>query len=239
MTLDDPAYVERQYASEHGLAARKSFYDEVEGDDARQIALQAVREARPRAVVEVGCGEGELAARIHEELGVRVVAIDQSARMVELAVARGVDARVGDVQALHFEDASFDVAVAAWVLFHVRDLTRGLGELERVLRPGGRLVAVTNDADHLFEMFEHASALEQRYELPFGGENGADLLGRHFARVERRAASGTVTVRDATAIRAYLRSAERFAPFAEGVPELDGPLVVRRRQAVFVAEKAS
>ena len=45
--------------------------------------------------------------------------------MVELARARGVDARVGDVQALPFEDESFDAALAAWMLYHVPDVERG------------------------------------------------------------------------------------------------------------------
>lgn len=236
MSLTDPAYVARQYETEHGLAARKALYEEVSGADAREIAFEAVREAAPTAVLEVGCGEGELAARIRDELGVEVVAIDQSARMVELSRERGVDARVGDVQALPFEDGSFDVAVAAWVLFHVRDLERGLGELARVLRPGGRLVAVTNYAEHLIEMFDLAGA--QRFELSFDGSNGEELLGRHFGRVETRDASGTVTVRDAEAVRAYFRSSERLAGHANRVPELVRPLVARRRQAVFVAEKA-
>ena len=62
--------------------------------------------------------------------------VDVSPRMVELARARGVDARVGDVQELPFDDGSFDCAVAAWMLFHVPDLDRGLAELARVLRPG-------------------------------------------------------------------------------------------------------
>ena len=100
-------------------------------------------------MLEVGCGEGELGARIESEIGVEVVALDQSARMVGLSRERGVDARVGDVQELPFEDGSFDVAVAAWMLFHVAGLDRGLRELARDLRPGGRLVAVTNRDDHL------------------------------------------------------------------------------------------
>jgi SAM-dependent methyltransferase len=239
VTLADPAHVARQYATEHNLAARKSLYDEVAGEDARDVAIAAVAETSPVDVLEVGCGEGELAARMQAELAATVVAVDQSARMVELARARGVDARVADVQALPFEHASFDVAVAAWVLFHVPDLDRGIAELARVLKPGGRLVAVTNDADHLFEMLELAGALEQRFELAFGGENGERVLSRHFAWVERRDVSGTVTVREAEAIRTYLRSAETLAPFADGVPELEAPLVVRRRSVVFVAGTAT
>ena len=93
-------------------------------------------------------------------------------------------------------------------------------------------------ADHLYELYELAGALELRAQPSFAGENGAELLQRHFARVERREANGTVTVRDADAIRAYLRSSERLESFADGVPELAEPLVVRRRGVVFVAEKA-
>ena len=66
--------------------------------------------------------------------------------MVELTCSRGVEALVGDVQALPFDDGSFDAAVAAWMLYHVPDVDRPIAELAPVSRPGGRLVAVTNSA---------------------------------------------------------------------------------------------
>jgi SAM-dependent methyltransferase len=233
--LDDPAHVRAQYATEDGLAARKSIYEGASGVDAHQVVFDAVAELDPRRVLEVGCGEGELAARLVEELGVELVAIDQSTRMVELARARGVEAQVGDVQELEFEDASFDAVVAAWVLFHVPSLVRALAEIARVLRPGGRLVAATNQEDHLAEMYELVGA--ERVALPFGGENGRELLSASFARIERRDADGTVTFTTAEAIRRYLRSSERLARYADGLPELARPLVARRRPVVFVAGK--
>jgi SAM-dependent methyltransferase len=233
---DDPAYVRRQYEDESGLQARKAIYGAIGGLDARDIAFEAVREAQPGRVLEVGCGEGEFAERLVAELDVDVVALDQSARMVELAVCRGVDARVGDVQELPFEDGSFDVAVAAWMLYHVPQLERALNELARVLRSRGRLVAVTNRANHLEEMFRLVGI--ERWELPFGAENGAELLADHFARVELRDATGTVTFTDAEPIRRYLRSSERLSVYEPRVPELDQPLVAHRRNVVFVAEKA-
>ena len=97
----------------------------------------------PQSVLEVGCGEGELAERVQRELGAEVVALDQSERMVELTRRRGVDARVGDVQDLPFPDECFDVAVAAWMLYHVPDLDRGLGELAR--GPSSRRAARRRD----------------------------------------------------------------------------------------------
>lgn len=237
VSTNDPAFVREQYATEAGLAARKAVYTDVTGPDARELAFEAVAEVAPRRVLEVGCGEGELSERVQSELDAEVVALDQSPRMVELTRSRGVDARVGDVQDLPFADGSFDVAIPAWMLYHVPDLDLALRELARVLRPGGRLVATTNGADHLVEMFELADI--ERFVFPFGAENAADILAPHFSHVERRAASGTVTFRDSEQIRSYLRSSARLWPGADRVPDLTQPLVARRHHVVFVAEKAA
>ena len=78
---------------------------------------------------------------------------------------------LGDVQELPFPDGTFDAAVAAWMLYHVPDRDRAISELARVLRPGGRLVAITNGRDHLAELW-HAVEHEG-FETGFSGENGA------------------------------------------------------------------
>jgi SAM-dependent methyltransferase len=168
------------------------IYADVEGPDAREVAFAAIAEAAPQHVLEVGGGPGELAERIARELGAEVVMVDSSPRMVELARARGVDARVGDVQELPFGHGEFDCAVAAWMLYHVPDLDRGLSELKRVLRPGGRLVAVTNGREHMQQLRRLAG--DWRWERRFRREEAAGLLERHFPRVERRDVDAWVTV---------------------------------------------
>jgi 16S rRNA A1518/A1519 N6-dimethyltransferase RsmA/KsgA/DIM1 with predicted DNA glycosylase/AP lyase activity len=70
--------VRDEYASEVRLAARKAAHALGDGPDARQIAVEAIAEGKPRRVLEVGPGEGELAERMQNELGCDVVAIDQS-----------------------------------------------------------------------------------------------------------------------------------------------------------------
>jgi 2-polyprenyl-3-methyl-5-hydroxy-6-metoxy-1,4-benzoquinol methylase len=235
--IDDPAEVREQYATEAGLAERKSIYVEVTGPDPREMVFAAVEEVGPESVLEVGCGEGELAEQMTRELAAKVIAVDQSERMVELACARGIDARVGDVQALPSADASFDVVVAAWMLYHVPDLDRGIAEVARVLQPTGRLDAATNASDHLQEMLDLAGVEE--WDFSFRAENGAEILGRRFASVEVRDGSGTVTLRDANQIRTYMRSSIRLNTWADQVPELDEPLVARRHPVVFVAEKGA
>jgi 2-polyprenyl-3-methyl-5-hydroxy-6-metoxy-1,4-benzoquinol methylase len=88
MSLDDPEVVCAEYASEDGLVARASVYQGVAGPDARDVVFDAVAQARPGEVLEVGCGWGELAARIRDEVTESVVAVDISPRMVELARRR-------------------------------------------------------------------------------------------------------------------------------------------------------
>jgi len=194
-----------------------------------------VREAAPRRVLEVGGGTGELGERLARELRAEIVEVDQSERMVELMRARGLDARVGDVQELPFGDAEFDCAVAAWMLYHVSDLERGLRELARVLRPGGRLVAVTVGAEHMLELWHAIGAEPPDRSRLFRAETGADRLAPWFERVERRDANGWVSFDEPTA-RAYVTS----GLFDDGlVPRFAverWPLRVRTRSTIFVAK---
>jgi SAM-dependent methyltransferase len=234
--LDDPELVRQQYADEANLGARKAIYAQAEGPDPRELAFQAVAESRPHRVLEVGGGEGELAERIVRELGAELTFVDQSERMVEIARGRGLDSRVGDVQDLPFADASFDCAVAAWMLYHVPDLDRAIAELARVLVPGGRLVAVTNGADHLAELRALAGHDAFWSGMPFRSESGAESLGRSFASVEARDADGWVSIPDDDLIWSYLRSMSGIEPPASLEPH-DLPLRVRRSSTIFVATK--
>ncbi len=239
MRLDDPDVVRRQYTTEAGLLARRAIYDSIDGPQGPEVVFQAIAELRPERLLEVGCGPGELAKRVADELGADVTALDISSRMVELARTRGVDAHVGDVQELPFTDGSFDCVVAAWVLFHVPDLDRGLSEIARVLRPGGRLVAATNSERHLEELWALVGERSPSASLSFRSENGSPALERHFAAVERRDIAGWVTLNDAATAREYIASSMVRGHLADHVPELDAPLRVGARSSVFVAETAA
>lgn len=237
MAIDDAAFVRAQYRTEDNLRARKSAYGAAEGDDPRDFAFEAVAEAAPRRVLEVGGGEGELALRIQKELGAELIAVDQSERMVEIQRTQGIEARLGDVQALPFRDAEFDVAVAAWMLYHVSDLDLALSELVRVLKPGGCLVAVTNAVDHLQELWDLAERETSVRHFTFRTENGEDRLRRHFGNVIRREARGWLLMDTAT-IRRFAASWDALGSLVTIAP-LGQPLRVRRHSTVFVAEKAS
>lgn len=234
--LNDPEVVREEYESEEGLAARRAAYTNAEGPDAVAMVFDAVVEARPRRVLEVGCGMGQLAERMHQEFDGEVTAIDLSERMVELTRARGVDARVGDVQQLPFADGSFDCVVAAWMLYHVPDVGRGLDEIVRVLRASGRLVVATNGSDHLQELRELVG-VERRAAGLFNAEDAERLLRVRFAHVEVQDAAGSVTFADRDAVVAYVKPSAGLFGDGIDVPDLPSPLVVRRRPVVLVADK--
>ncbi len=237
MRLNDPTVVHDEYATEERLAARVAAYANAEGPDARDKLLELLREAWPSRVLEVGCGWGELATRLERELGCDVIAVDLSPRMVELAQARGVDARVADVQELPFDDGSFDCAVAAWMLYHVPELDRGLAELARVLRPRGRLSAITNSELSLRELWELVDGYRD-HVIGFSAENGAASLKRHFVNVQRHDVKPTVVFPNHAAARHYISSSVTRSDLAERLPPFDGPLRATRATALFVAEKA-
>jgi len=236
--LNDPALVASEYASEERLRRRAAaFTGATTTVDAREPLVAAVAELRPRHVLEVGCGWGELAEWIARDTGAEVAAVDLSARMVALTRERGIDASVADVQALPFGDDAFDVAVAAWMLYHVPDLELGLSELSRVLRPGGRLVVATNSAFHLQELRELVGSGPS--PSTFTRENGEDLLRRHFARVRREDVDGRIEFATRREVEEYVRASISMSPFVANLPpEVDEPFAARSAVSIFVADKA-
>lgn len=233
MRINDPSAVARQYATEDNLEARRSLYANAEGPDPRDIAFEAVAGCEPARVLEVGGGPGELAARIRADIGCDIVMVDVSPRMVELARGRGVDAHVGDATSLPFADGSFDCVLAAWMLFHLPDIDAGLAELARVLRSGGRLVAVTNSTEHMREL--RAIAGNASWAFAFTRENGSEILGGHFGHVERRDVDGWVTIDDHDLVHGFVASLDAEEPPELGPYEL--PLRCRRASSVFVSTK--
>jgi SAM-dependent methyltransferase len=231
--LNDPELVREQYAREDNLRARQALWSELEGSDPKRVLWEALVGAEPQRVLEVGGGDGWLSARLRDELGCDVTLLDQSERMVELATGRGLDARVGNVEALPFPERSF--VVAAWMLYHVHDLDRGLAEIGRVLAPGGHLVANTNSQRHCEEVFDLIAYPQDFRERVFNAENGEESLRRHFARVIRRDAVAVAIVRHRQTLVDYQRS---MMAETQPVPDrVQLPFLVHSRGVVFVASK--
>ena len=109
----------------------------------RPVAREVVRRAALRPgerVLDVGCGTGIAAAAAHAA-GAEVVGLDGASGMIAIARREvpGVDFRVGDFNALPFEDRAFDVVISSHALLFADDRVAALREWRRVCRAGGRL----------------------------------------------------------------------------------------------------
>jgi len=99
-------------------------------------------------VVELGVGTGAIAVGLHER-GYRLCGFDLSAPMMAAAVRRlGPRVAVADVDALPLPDGAADTAIFVWVLQLVDDPTASLREAARVVRPGGRVLAVLSEPEY-------------------------------------------------------------------------------------------
>ncbi len=166
----DPHFDEDARRLQGVLAERRtdsvSFFGRVSGEwDAVRaelfggsVTLRAMMGLLPRhwVVADIGCGTGNGAELIAPFVR-QVIAVDQSEPMLQAARKRlsGVGIRNvtfvdGPIEALPLGDASVDAAMCLLVMHHVRELGEALGELRRIIKPGGRLLVM--------DMFEHDRA---------------------------------------------------------------------------------
>jgi SAM-dependent methyltransferase len=133
-----------EYEVGEGYAGWAASYDDP-GNDTIALEEPVVRELLdelpPGPVLDAACGTGRHAAYL-AAAGREVVGVDASEPMLARAREKlpGTDLRNGELTALPLDDASFAGAVCALALSHLPEIGRAIGELGRVLRPGGRLV---------------------------------------------------------------------------------------------------
>ena len=255
-----------QYATTANLDARVALHEQFSSAEREWFVwlVDQVPWSGVADVLEVGCGTGLLWTRVPRSIGegLSVTLTDLSETMVRTAVTRAttsvavVDGFIVDASDLPFDDASFNLVIANHMLYHVLDPRHVLGEIARVLRPGGTVVAATNGPRHLRELYEinevvfGGSARRQMVET-FGSVSGNELLLEHFENVHWRAHDDRLLCNDPVAVIEYLTSAppgmdaapEKLADLrAEVVRRMTssgGVLTVSKESGVFIANTAS
>ena len=129
----------------------ESAFWEDPADEVVPVALRWKRQGRS-TVLDLGCGIGRHSI-LFAEMGFAVDAYDLSAegvRKTDLAASKRdleVRTQIGDMLALPYADASFDALLALHVIYHtdMQGLQRVIGEIKRVLRPGGEVFITFNE----------------------------------------------------------------------------------------------
>ena len=143
--MPDPAYVHAAFSS---IAERYVTANHILslGTDVvwGQRVVQRVAEWKPRRLLDIATGTGDLALAVSRALPeVEVLGTDFCRPMLDVAVRRGLT-NVLEADALHLPlpDASFDAATVAFGLRNMADYAAALREFRRVLRPGGHLLVL-------------------------------------------------------------------------------------------------
>jgi SAM-dependent methyltransferase len=229
----DPVYLRRQYADPGKLTARANLHVKYGTAQTNWFdwLLSQVPWTGHADVLEVGCGPGWLWTRSGSSrpTDARLTLVDISAGMVEVArkAVHGVPgveldgAHEADVQRLPFSDDSFDVVVANHMLYHAADPDRAVGEIARVLRPDGCLLAALNGRANLEQLFAIRAevfggpATDPSAER-FGKETGRPVLEKHFDSVQWRDYDDELRCTDVGDIVAYLTSTPPGADASKG-----------------------
>lgn len=116
----------------------------------RTKAVAMLSEIQPRRILDVATGTGDLAIKALSLDPEKIVGVDISEEMLRIGRDKirelGEDARIemrkGDSERLPFSDNQFDGALVAFGVRNFENLGRGLEEIHRVLKPGGKLVVL-------------------------------------------------------------------------------------------------
>jgi demethylmenaquinone methyltransferase/2-methoxy-6-polyprenyl-1,4-benzoquinol methylase len=143
----------------------------------RRKFVRQLSQYNPRTVLDVATGTGDLAFAIRELQPEQVTGIDISSGM--LAIARqkavqrgggdGIKFMEGDAENLGFPEASFDAVTVAFGVRNFEDLERGLSEMKRVLKPGGKMMILEFSHPDSFPM-KQLYRFYSKYMIPFFGK---------------------------------------------------------------------
>jgi ubiquinone/menaquinone biosynthesis C-methylase UbiE len=155
-------------ASGYDLAAKE--YDKREsylGSFEKDQVIPLLGDLKGKKVLDIGAGTGRLSLKL-AQAGAEVTALDVSEKMLDELTRKNkkIKTVIGDAESLPFENETFDLATAAFLIVHLKDPTRFFDEVYRVLKNEG-LFLVTNinqkdppkikahDHDFVIESFYH------------------------------------------------------------------------------------
>jgi SAM-dependent methyltransferase len=219
----------RQYASGANLAARAALYRWQSPEiDFPEWVLSQRRWSGEERALDVGCGYGVYLGPLRRRTS-HVVGLDLATGILGEAARSRVALVNGDAHSLPLRDATFDVALAAHMLYHVPDIAAAVAELRRVLRHGGEVLVATNGPDDKPEIIAvlHRAAgrppgTYQKTDSRFLLDDAMEALGGVFDDLRVAHVRTEITVPGVEPVIAYVESIRTAAEPALAVdwPEL-------------------
>lgn len=233
--LKDQTYLKtEQYKDSSNLHARATLHARFNTNTCRWhpwVFDHLLTLASNSHILELGCGPCYLWQENHQRIpnGWIVVLSDLSPSMLAKAQQNLASADHSfafqeiDAQTLPFPDRSQDAVVANHMLYHVPALSKTLSEIQRVLKPGGRLFAATVGQHHMRQVGELRQKFDQMVDVPLGDdhagrygeddytlENGQRLLSPWFPEVVLYQYESRLEVTEVEPLYEYMMSGLRY-----------------------------
>lgn len=211
-------------------------------------------------ILELGCGPGYLwkenVSRI--PAGWNITLSDLSSGMLDSAwrnlvvTGRAFQFKEIDAQAIPFADETFDAVIANFMLYHVPDRSKAIGDITRVLKTNGILFAATVGENHMSEASHWTRRIGRETlvssSVPFTLENGFNQLASVFSNVALTRYPDSLEVTEVKPLLAYILSNVPAGNLVESeLSKLEeeltkelvstGKIVVRKDIGLFEAKK--
>ena len=183
----------------------------------REKLIELAEPVLSEKVLDVGCGTGTLALGIKRQVGTgEVHGVDASPEMIQFAKEKAakngsdIDFQVALIEAIPFPDASFDLVTSSLMLHHLPDDVKAKGflEIQRVLKPGGRFMAMD------FAAPSH-SPLSHLLSI-FGHSHGESVVGKLLPLLEEAGFSDVAAITTQHKNFAFIRATRDRAGHAHG-----------------------
>ncbi|HFC00608.1 MAG TPA: bifunctional demethylmenaquinone methyltransferase/2-methoxy-6-polyprenyl-1,4-benzoquinol methylase UbiE [Phaeodactylibacter sp.] len=144
----------------------------------RKKTVRALKDLQPKMILDVATGTGDLALEAEKQLKPeKIIGIDISHEMLEIGrkkisqkkLSKKIELQLGDSENLPFPNNTFDAVTVAFGVRNFENLGKGLAEMYRVMRPGGKVVILEFSKPTLFPF-------KQLYHFYF--KNILPLIGR-------------------------------------------------------------